>query len=331
MRRVTQGDIARELGLHPSTVSKALKGDPAIAAATVARVRQAAGARGFRPDPMLTALARYRARRPTTRQATIGWIHNYPGGTDMSLYAGFADYFDGAAARCGELGYKLEPFWVDGKRLTDRSLPRILRARGIRGIIFAPQVATGVKLNFPVEDFCSVTIGYSLHEPKLDVITNDHFSTMTEIVERLRQQGYRRVGCYLWHQDNERMGRRARSAFLAYSNELAVCVRTYRHFRESDLSRWIRRNGLDAVIGRGAEQADALMRFNQRHPARIAFAGYAIEASETRFQGMCHNNHLIGARAAEWIAGKLEHGQSGLPAVPQRLLVAGSWVAAATG
>jgi hypothetical protein len=41
---------------------------------------------------------------------------------------------------------------------------------------------------------------------------------------------------------------------------------------------------------------------------------------------MCHNNFHIGIRAAEWVSSKLERGQFGTPAIPQRLLIAGSWV-----
>lgn len=326
MKRIRQKDIAEVLGLDRSTVSKALKGDPAVAAATRERVRREAERMGFRPDPMLTALAHYRKREPSGYRSTIAWIHNYPQSTDMSLYPGYAEYYRGAEARCGELGYRLEPFWIDGRRVTVQRLPRILEARGIRAAIFAPQATVGVKLDFPVASFCTLAIGYSLAEPKMDVITNDHFSTMTEILERLRADGYRRIGCHLWENDNERMGRRARSAFLAFSQDFSCSVTTYREFDSASFRKWIRERQLEAVVSRGTEQAEVVREINRRTGAGIRFAGYAIEADERKLSGMSHNNHEIGVRAAEWISSKLERGQFGPPVTPQRLLISGKWL-----
>jgi DNA-binding LacI/PurR family transcriptional regulator len=326
MQRIRQKDIAEALGLDRSTVSKALKGDPAIAASTREQVRQAAERLGFRPDPMLSALAQYRKREPSGYRATIAWIYNYPKSTDMSLYAGHGNYFKGAAGRCLELGYKLEPFWVDGRLTTTQNLPRILTARGIQAVIFAPQATVGVRLEFPIESFCALTIGYSLTEPKMDVVTNDHFTTMTEILDRLRLEGHERIGCYLWENDNERMGRRARSAFLAYSQDFTCSVETYREFDSKAFSAWIKETQPDAVVSRGNEQAKVVCTINRRNRGVIRFAGYAIESCETALSGMSHNNYQIGVRAAEWISSKLERGQFGSPEVPQRLLIAGKWV-----
>lgn len=326
MRRICQKDIAAALGIERSTVSKALKGDPAIAASTRQRVRDAAQRLGFEPDPMLSALAHYRKREPARYRSTIAWIYNYTKSTDMSLYAGHADYFRGAAARCKELGYELQPFWIDGKRTTVKRLPAILKARGIRAAIFAPQASVGVTLAFPVENFCVLTIGYSLAEPKMDVITNDHFTTMTEILERMRAEGHERIGCYLWENDNERMGRRAWSAFLAFSNEYSCCVQTYREFNANKFRDWILTHQLDAAVGRGIEQASIAGNLKRRNGSTVRFAGYAIEADERALSGMSHNNYHIGERAAEWISSKLERGQFGSPSVHQRLLIAGHWV-----
>ena len=326
MSRIRQKDLAEALGLHRSTVSKALKGDPAIAEATREKVRREAEKRGFRPDPVLAALARYRKRPPAPFRESIAWLHNYPKSTDMSLYAGHDAYFRGAAARCEELGYKLEPIWVDGRRIRLRRLPGILEARGIRAVIFAPQANVGVRMEFPVEYFCVLTIGYSLAAPEMDIITNDHFTTMTTLLERLRAEGHQRIGCYLWENDNERMGRRARSAFHAYSREFSCSVRTYREFKPSVFSRWLRSQQLDAVIGRGSAQADAVRAHSRRHGTRLRFAGYAVEDHETAFSGMSHNNHQIGAAAADCMAAKLQRGEFGPPAVPKRLLIAGTWV-----
>ena len=57
-RRVTQLDVAREAGVHRSTVSLAFRNHPSIPAETRERVMRVAKKLGYTIDPMLAALAR---------------------------------------------------------------------------------------------------------------------------------------------------------------------------------------------------------------------------------------------------------------------------------
>ena len=55
--RVTLADVARDAGVSPMTVSRALRGERAVDAALVALVRAAASKLGYVPDPAARALA----------------------------------------------------------------------------------------------------------------------------------------------------------------------------------------------------------------------------------------------------------------------------------
>ena len=55
-RQVTIKDIARELGISPSTVSKALKGHPDISPATKKAVRELVEKWNYKPDPIALSL-----------------------------------------------------------------------------------------------------------------------------------------------------------------------------------------------------------------------------------------------------------------------------------
>ena len=55
--RVTLADVAREAGVSPITVSRALRGERAVDAALVTRVQAAANKLGYVPDPAARALA----------------------------------------------------------------------------------------------------------------------------------------------------------------------------------------------------------------------------------------------------------------------------------
>ncbi|RTL43914.1 MAG: LacI family DNA-binding transcriptional regulator [Burkholderiales bacterium] len=59
--RVTLADVAEAAGVSPITVSRALRGERAVAAELVERVRAAAAALGYVPDPAARALASSRS------------------------------------------------------------------------------------------------------------------------------------------------------------------------------------------------------------------------------------------------------------------------------
>lgn len=59
--RVTLADVAQAAGVSPITVSRALRGERAVAEELVARVRAAAAALGYVPDPAARALASARS------------------------------------------------------------------------------------------------------------------------------------------------------------------------------------------------------------------------------------------------------------------------------
>ncbi len=327
MKRITQKELAQRLGVHVSTVSKALKGDPAVARATVERVRACAEELGFVPDPMLGALAAYRKQaQPETYHANIAWLSNHSRGESMDHFPSFREYAQGAEKRARQLGYHVDHFWLDAGEAALRSLERMLQNRGIRALIAAPQASPGRPLPLQWERYAAVGIGYTVPEARLDRVTNDHFATMTDLLETLHQRGYTRVGCYLWEVDNERMGKRARSAFSSYSRESQCPVYSYSTFEAPAFVAWVREQQLDAVVCRGEEQVASLEAAGFQIPRDLGFAGYALESKEQRISGMLHNNERIGAAAVEWVSDKLQRSQLGLNDCPQRLLISSSWV-----
>jgi len=326
VNRITQNDLAQALGLHRSTVSKALKGDPDVATTTIERVRRKAEEMGFVPDPMLVALAAYRKQsRPEPYHANIAWVSNHSREESMDQFPAFEDYWRGAEQRARELGYRLDPFWLEPGEAELRSLERILKTRGIRALIAAPQATPGRPLPLHWERYAAVGIGYTPQEPHLDRVSNDHFASMTDLVDILRQRGYRRIGCYLWDVDHERMGKRALSAFLSMSRELHTRILTYESFAADPFLAWVREEELDAVVARGPEQLQALTQAGFRVPEQLGFAGYALESDQPSLSGMRHNNRLIGAAAVEWVSDKLQRSQLGLSRCPHRLLISSSW------
>jgi DNA-binding LacI/PurR family transcriptional regulator len=327
MKRVTQKEIARAMGIHVSTVSKALKGDPAIAAATRARVLDKARSLGFQPDPMLSALASYRNRRRAQQyRATIAWLYNHRRSDSMHDFEGFDDYYEGAKARAEQLGYSLDTFWIDPGQGRATRIGSILQARGIRGVVIAPQSVPGRSIDLAWDHYAVIALGYTLKEPMIDRVSNDHFATMIDLLEGLHQHGYRKIGCYLWEVDNQRMAQRARSALLSLSEGYRSQVKVYQKFAPKDFLKWIRKHAFDSVICRGRREMDVLLDAGYKIPDQLGLAGYALSRDEKWATGMHHNNLQIGSAAIDWISTKLQHGEYGLSSCPQRLLVSSTWL-----
>ncbi len=321
--RPTQRDLAAALGLDISTVSKALKGDPAIARATRAAVKAKAAELGYRPDPLLSALARRRAgaRR---RGAALAWIYNHGREADMRRFAAYDGYLRGARARAAELGYAVDEFWIGPGGLTEARLASVLRARGIVGAVVAPQLRPGGVLRLPWERLAAVAIGYTLAEPALHVVTNDHFQTMTRLVETLAARGRRRIGVHLWREDDRRVAGRAGAAFAAWRELRRIPLLDYETPSAEALVAWARRHRLDAVITREPRAAAWLSAAGLAVPERVLCASYALDESEPG-PGMDHQNAAIGAAAIDWVTRLVERCETGLPEIPSRLLLTGRW------
>ena len=322
-RRPTQQDIAAALGVDISTVSKALKNTPAVAAATRERVRAQAAALGYRPDPLLSALAR---RRTSRRQggAALGWIYNHGRNAALQRFAAYDDYLLGARARAAELGYAINEFWVGPGALTEPRLAGVLRARGISGVVVAPQANPGGMLRLSWDRLSAVAIGYTLAEPALHVVTNDHFQTMTALVDTLAARGRRRIGVYLWEEDDRRVRGRAGSAFAAWRELRRIPLLAYETPSADAFIAWVRRHRLDAVVTREPRAATWLAAAGIGVPDRVLLASYALDTDEPG-PGMDHQNAAIGAAAVDWVTRLVERGETGLPAIPSRLLLLGRW------
>ena len=325
--RVTQIEIARRLGVHVTTVSKALKGNSTISKSTQNLVRKTAQEMGYAPDPLLGALAAYRSsKRPPAFQAVLGWICNYPEGTSMRQFAGFDHYFQGAHARALELGYRLDVFHAGKDRGALSRLSRILHARNIAGLVISPQIKQGVKLEFDWERYAAVTIGFTLVEPRLHVVTNDHFRTILTLIEVLRGRGYERIGCYLRGCDNERIEGRFGSALGAilasHRNRLLV----YEQANAREFLKWRQRADLDAVVTGDRKVLAWLRESGIDVPEAVGVAHYALDSSEKELSGMDHNNLAIGAAAVDGLTGLILRGEKGPPTHPTRLMVESTWI-----
>lgn len=321
-------DIARELGLHHTTVSLALRDSSLLQAETKAKVREAAERMGYRPDPMLSALNFYRqSRHPSAFQAVIGWIDNWKGEPGKQLKVPtYRAYYEGARERAAELGYAVEIFRMHDKGMTPQRMQRILKARNAGGVLVAPQERPGNYLGIDFADICALAFGFSYQPWGLNLITARHEQIMDLIIENIHKLGYRRPGyCVLPESDSgtNYTWISRWNYFLSVYKGMAVLPRIDALDRAT-LGRWLEVNKPDVLVGFGDLLAK-VRGLGYSVPGDLGFVSIAASPQVSRTSGVDQNDFLIGRTAVDVLVGMIHRNEKGLPKVPIQTFVNCAW------
>jgi LacI family transcriptional regulator/LacI family repressor for deo operon, udp, cdd, tsx, nupC, and nupG len=329
---VTQKEIARILGVHPSTVCLALKKDPRVPAATREAVLKVVAKVGYVRDPMLGALSAYRnARRTQAFHGTLAWLVNTSNDYDWRTFRDYLDYFEGARKRGKELGYQLEVFDLHEHAEHPQRLLGIFRARNIRGVIVCPQPEVDTVINLSFEHLSGVALGYTVKSPALHSVTVYHYDSVREICRRLRELGYQRIGYMISSVHELRVNSVMLAAFLLEQTGMKPRDRIppydwNRHPAAMGPFRaWLKKYQPDALIA-ATYQAPMLQDSLQlRIPAKLGVAMIAVTDGYSQFSGINENSLSIGRTAMNMVVSMVEHSETGIPLNPQRTLIRGLW------
>jgi LacI family transcriptional regulator len=330
-RRTTLRDIARAAGIHYATVSRALKDSPLIAAETRARIQKIAREMGYVPDPMLSALTAYRsAVCPEHFRATLAWITNdFAQGQDHGSET-FNLYFEGARERAASFGYTLEEFWLREPGMNWRRNSDVLMARGITGLIIAPQPRPKMRVRLDWPHFSAVAMGYSTFSPYLHIITNDQFHSMATVVRNVRSRGYRRIGLWVWGRgSDERIDRGWTGGFLAQRQHWPQGEHLpiyYLHNAAVSPRSWIEQYRPDVILG-DAYMLSIIHDAGYRIPEDMGFASYvSLNHNCEKICGIDENPIATGSAAIDLLVSMINRGERGIPKIHQRILIEGTWV-----
>jgi DNA-binding LacI/PurR family transcriptional regulator len=328
--RVTLRDVARHAGCHYSTVSLALRDRGEIPEETRQRIRRVADELGYRPDPMLASLASYRhePRGPQYR-ATLAWVTNFPTRAAWRDEEIYVDYFDGARERAQALGYRLQEFWLREPEMTHGRASQILAARGIEGLVIAPQPTPAETLQLDWRRFSAVTIGYSLASPELHMVCPNQYRCMKRAMEELRARGYERIGLAMLKASDDRVDHNWLAGYLVAQQALSKRDRLAPLFlarwNEREFAGWLEATRPDAVVSKCAEAVPALRRLGYTLPQDLGLALLTRVKPSRGVAGVIESPEEVGAAAIDYVAGMLHRNERGVPEQPRRLLIEGVW------
>jgi LacI family transcriptional regulator len=333
-KRITMADVAREAKVHQTTVSLALRNDPRLPGTTSARIRAIADGMGYRPDPMLAALNFYRASKDSVKTPpSMAFVtHSRDNALPIAHYA-IDQFMRGARRACERMGYRLVVFYIGGAPAEGPRLSRILRSRGIGGVIIAPLDIKLRELSMDWEYFSALSIesqhlGLSLHR-----VGNNQYGVTRTAVRRLWELGYRRIGLAVGEEEESSLGNPFTAGYLIEvhgqrtlhfvpplllrSNQEATSTRR--------LGSWIRHHRIDAVLSNWSTMPEMLGAAGFQIPEDIGVATLDHNPHRGPVAGIRQSHELVGERAVEGLALLMKTNQKGLIKLPNTTLVDGLW------
>ncbi len=329
-KRVTQADIAKALGVSTMTVSMALRNKSTVSKQTRLRVQQKAEELGYRPDPQLSALNRYRANSSQQPiQAELAWINTWDPPERLRQQKEFDLYWQGASDNAKRMGYHLEAF-----NLTDlpvRRLKTIFRARNIQGILLPPLGTSTTLLDtFNWSDFAVVRFGQAIPEPEAHSVSSSQLQNSMQAFDNMRRLGYQRIGCVCQYSRMRFFG----SGYTWAQRELPpdrwipLLTKNPAHTfeqKQEQLAEWVKLNQPDAILTDGAGSLQMLDNLGYRVPEDIALATTSIHDTDID-AGIDQRPYEIGWAATRMLTALINERAFGLPIHRSELLIEGQWV-----
>lgn len=325
-KRPSQQQIARLAGVSAMTVSLALRNHTSITEATRERVRKIAADCGYLPDPLVGKLMQQlRAGRQRRAPISMCALVSTPRKKTMT----YEDYIvQGAQKTAEQLGYFFEKLELSESRREPQRLRRLLRNRGVEGILLTP-MWPAVDLSGLVDwaDFSVVSTSVSVLGPLAHRVLPDQFGNALELCQRLNQKGYRRLGLVTSRDHDSRTGHRVAAA-VQWQNtangveDMRPLVTEHLPPGATDFKPWMEQVRPDVII---SDSDGYLAMFCQAMPELEGFpmATTSVLHTTSRFPGIHENPGQVGVAAVELLSALFQHGERGIPKAPQTTLIPG--------
>jgi DNA-binding LacI/PurR family transcriptional regulator len=328
--RPTIREVAKVAGVCSMTVSLAMRNHPKISLATRLRVRVAAERLGYTPDPQVAKLMHYlRARKKPRYQSNLCAITTVTEGPD-TFY--LRDMLQAARERAKSLGFGFEVLRIHDAVAPRSDLQRMLRSRGVEGILLTPMNKPVEKTNLlKWEEFSVIAATHGVKLPDFHRVVPRQFTNMMNLCHQLVDAGYRRIGLALTSAQDEVVHHHFTAA-VAWQNLMGgtalIPPLVYRGEGLSDLQRWQRSYKPDVIIVGGEEHARNFSKYLKvrTRKAPLLVASALDISSKARISGIVERPGEIGERAIEQLAAMIQRGEKGIPEVPLVTMVEGFWV-----
>ncbi|MBC8040402.1 MAG: LacI family DNA-binding transcriptional regulator [Opitutaceae bacterium] len=333
--------IAERAGVSKNTVSLALRHDPQIPVATRERIERIAAESGYAKNPVVAQLmTELRKVKTAGFRRTLALLNANLEPKAFARHPTIPAYVAGCRRRAAQHGYALDEFWLHDPEMYGERLNRVLKARGIRGVIVAGLMNENrlpTKFSVTWQQHAVVVTGVRTHEPTLSFACVDHHALVLEAMEQARRLGYRRPALVLAEGIDRLVEGRFSAGFWAGQRGLAEGERVP-GFYDVEAARaesgkfhaWWREWRPDVIFTLHTVVREWLESAGVRAPRDVGLIQLERRKGCEDWAGMDQHNDLTGEAAVDMLVSLINNNEAGVPAAPRATLVGGSWVEGAT-
>lgn len=322
-------DVAREAGVSSMTVSRVLRGERTVRSATADKVMAAVERLGYRRNPLVQTLMTSVRRRRVGREANLAWIAVPRSYDSPEIQMRALRQKEGAQVRAASFGFGFEEILLDDPALTRERLRKILRARGVMGIIVAPLKEAGTSLSIPWEEYAVSTIGRSLKTPLISHAMLHHHHAMSRTLDEVASRGYRRIA-FIYNQDSqERCENMHLMLFHFFNLSRAPKNRLepidFEHWTDEQVCEWLYATKPDAVVTTYPNQAARVRRQGLSFMEAVGYATISARRAVPDLAGIRQPMAELGATAVDIVVNLIHRNERGVPSQARSVLVEGRW------
>lgn len=330
MENVTLRALAHRCGISPATVSRALSGHPNVSAKVRAKVLQFAEQHGYQRNQLISGvMAQVRNARTQHFVGNLAVVH-VPSPEQPEPRPMQQRMIKGAQARAQDLGFQIGTFTLGPGAKAQATLARVLRARGVMGVVFLHSNSNGRVAAFPAGDFAVVQIDYDSPELRHHTVSLDHHFTLIGALTRLRAAGYQRIGLFLERHKDDRLLHKWSAAFRSFQENQGgighVPPLQVTELKQPEFNSWRKGHQPDLVIGHVDRALTWLDEAGLRVPEEIGFFNLNWDERTRPCAGLDLRPELHGSVAVETLAAQIQRSERGWPADPRTVMFNGQWI-----
>ena len=340
---MTMRDMARLAGVSQATVSLALRNHPRISPATKTRVARLVRKHKYVVDGRVSELMG-RIRKHSGGQLTgcLGLISLYPEERpwlNTGRFPHLARLHQSMVKRAGELGYRVEPFWVKNPAMNLARLRGIIESRGIQGLLSLGAPEMEEPLPAELQRFVVVNQGSSVASNVHRIVS--HFAhNAALLLTKLKERGYRRPGAVLQQFQDGRNAHLVAGMYLYFSRYIfdrldIPILYSGVTVEPVALGQWFRTHRPDVIVyadhNKHFSSLEAFFR-KQRLvvPRDLGLAVIDASVHPECISGVRQNVEQMGISAVDMLVSRLQQGETGLPKLPKVECVEGDWIEGTT-
>lgn len=342
----TLKQIADQIGCSKNTVSLALRNSTRVSEEMKRKVHKIANELNYLPNARINeAMGYMRSFKKTTIKETLGILVDWPveSKSQLAYNQHLTLIFDSFEQRAAELGYATNYLFLSAPEMSSRRMDRIIRSRGIRGIVIVPMAKGPARLSISFDDIASIQIGRTLWSPRIDTVAGDDAYAVYLAAKVLRRRGYRKIGFFFsrWGlaQSHNRleMGALYSQKHINEIEKIPIGIsekqKTEKDFLDIEKAQkefipWFQKYRPEAIICIGAVIKPMLeSKLGLRVPEDVGIVQYDwVPKPGLELAGIWHNKNLQAARAVERLITKITHGMFGLPQHPEEVIFPAMWM-----